>query len=415
MLNNFFNEQVNHNVNEIMRLNKISKKANNYENKKYNLLNKYDDIHLQKKINDIEKLNDFKNIDNILLVNSYDNIFKKSKLNFLENVKIDQEDFIDKKNNIDIDDNKFTWEFLENIKNNEESNKISNYVKEINIVYQYTYLDGEHVTGFGDFIRSCFYIIQFSEKYNIKVNFHINEHPIKKYLSYFENQASLQSFISKNIPFFKKDNYVYNNSNNIITYEYKDIDKFLINYINCLHVYDGNVFLYLINHPNEESIKDHHKEMLIKILKPNDYLNSKIIFAMNSLNLNKGKFKVLHIRYEDDEEYKNINKRMVYILNIIKSIILKTNDDIFLISNKKLIKTQLIQHIPKIKTIFNDTTHIACKETNNDENLINTLKDFYIMSNSNYIYSFSVYKHGSGFSKWCATTYNIPYICFFLE
>jgi hypothetical protein len=37
------------------------------------------------------------------------------------------------------------------------------------------------------------------------------------------------------------------------------------------------------------------------------------------------------------------------------------------------------------------------------------------MTYSKYIYSFSVYDHGSGFSKWCATTYNIPYICYSLQ
>jgi hypothetical protein len=154
----------------------------------------------------------------------------------------------------------------------------------------------------------------------------------------------------------------------------------------------------------------------MQILKPNDYLNDKIISAMNCLNLNKNKFKVIHIRFEDDDNYKNINKRISYILYIIKLIILQKDDhDIFLISNKNLIKSLLIRTFPNIKTIFHDTTHIAYKEKNSDENIVNRLKDFYIMSNSSYIYSFSPYQHGTGFSKWCAVTYNIPYICFFLE
>jgi hypothetical protein len=154
----------------------------------------------------------------------------------------------------------------------------------------------------------------------------------------------------------------------------------------------------------------------MQILKPNNYLNDKIISAMNCLNLNKNKFKVIHIRFEDDDNYKNIINRIAYILYIIKLVILQKDDnDIFLISNKNLIKYKLIQIIPNIKTIFHDTTHIAYKEKNNDENIVNTLKEFHIMSNANYIYSFSPYQHGSGFSKWCAVTYNIPYICFFLE
>jgi hypothetical protein len=413
MLNNFLKDQLNHNINETHRLNKLSKKVDNYENKKKYLLKSYDNIHLQKKINDIEKLKDFKSIDNVLLVNSNNPMYKKSNLDFLENVKIPNKD--SKNEIIDIDDNKFEWEFLKNIKKYGESNKISNYINQINIVYQYEYLNNEPVTGFGDFIRCCFYILQFTEKYNINIDFHVNEHPIKKYLSYFENKLSLQSTISKNIPFLKINNFVYKKYNNIITYKYKDIDKIIINYINSLDIYNGNVYIYLINHPDEFLIKNHHKEKLAQILQPNDYLNDKIISAMNCLNLNKNNFKVIHIRFEDDDNYKNIINRMSYILYIIKSNILKNDDDIFLISNKNLIKSRLIQIFPKIKTIFHDTTHIAYKEKNSDENIVNTLKEFHIMSNSNYIYSFSPYQHGSGFSKWCAVTYNIPYICFFLQ
>jgi hypothetical protein len=414
MLNNFFKDQFNHNLNEINRLNKMAKKVDNYENKKKYLIKNYDNIHLQKKINDIEKLNDFKNIDNVLLVHSNNTMYKKTNLDFLEYVRENNKD-IKNEIQIDIDNDKFEYEFLENIKKYGESNKISNSINEINIVYQYKYVNNENVTGFGDFIRCSFFIIQFTEKYNIKVNFHINEHPIKNYLSYFENQLSIESSISKKIPFLKIKNYIYKNYNNIITYEYKDIDKIIINYINFLPIYNGNVYLYLINHPDESLIKNHHKEKVVEILKPNDYLNNKIKFSMDKLKLNKRKFKVIHIRYEDDENCKNTNDRIMYILNIIKSIILKTDDDIFLISNKKFIKARLIQEMPKIKTIFNNITHIACSETNNEENLSNTLQDFYIMSNSNYIYSFSAYIHGSGFSKWCAVTYNIPYICFLLE
>jgi hypothetical protein len=415
MLNNFLKHQLNHNVNETNRIHKLSKKADNYENKKKYLLKKYDNIHLQKKINDIEKLNDFKNIDNVLLVNSNNPMYKKTNLDFLENVKMPNKD---SKNEIfDIDDNKFQWEFLENIKKYGESNQFNNNIKCINLVYQYVYSNNEPVTGFGDFIRCCFFIIQFSEKYNTKVDFHINEHPIKNYLSFFENKISLHGSIAKNTPFLKINNYVYKTYKNVIIYKYKDIDKILINYINSLHVYNGNVYIYLINHPDESLITDHHKEKLVQILRPNNYLNDKIIHAMNCLNLHIKRFKVIHLRFEDDDTHKNIINRTAYILYMIRLLILKNDDhdDILLISNKNFIKSRLIQAIPKLKTIFKNITHTACKETNDNENIMNTLQEFYIMSKSNYIYSFSVYRHGSGFSKWCALTYNIPYVCFFLE
>jgi len=424
MLNNFFNNQFNHKVNETNRIHKLAKKVDNYENKKKYLLKNYDSSQLQKKINDIEKLNDFKNIDNVLLVKSNNPMYKKTNLDFLENVKNNNINQHIKNEIIDIDDSKFQWEFLENVKKYGESNQINNHITCINLVYQYNYLNNEPVTGFGDFIRSCFFIIQFSENYNTKVDFHINEHPIKNYLTYFENKLSLQNMISKYIPFLKINNYIYKKYKNIITYKYKDIDTILINCINSLHLYSGNVYIYLINHPDEDLITSDHKKMLAEILKPNDHLNNKITHAMNCLKLNTKKFKVIHLRFEDDDCHKNIINRTAYILYIIRLFILNKdnnnhdnydNDDIFLISNKNFMKSRLIQLMPNIKTIIHNTTHIACRETNDDENIINTLKEFYIMSKANYIYSFSVYRHGSGFSKWCAVTYDIPYVCFFLE
>lgn len=388
MLNSFIEQQKKHNLNELNRLNNLAKKSNNYENKKIKLIKKYNNnTLLQKKIDDIEKIQEYHNIDDLLAIKACNPLSKN-----------------------------YEWDFLNNIKTQETNdNSINNLIKKINIVYQYEYLNNEPVTGLGDFIRSCYFMNQFSEKYNIKVSFYINEHPIKKYLHNFQDMESINKNISISIPFFKPTNYIFINDNNVIKYKYKNIDEELINYLNSLQVYDGNIYLYLVNHPDEEYITTNSKEKIANILKPTDYLNNKITYAMDCLKLNKGKFKVIHIRTED--EYLNNNKvlndRVNYIINKLKSIIFKLDYDTFLITNNNHIKTILINLIPKIKTVFNDITHIADKNTN-EEKLINTLKDFYIMSNSNYIYSFSVYTHGSGFSKWCATTYNIPYICYYL-
>lgn len=387
-------QQKKYNINELNRLDKLAKKTNNYENKKNNLIKKYNNnTLLQKKLNNIEHIQEYHNIDDLLAVKICNPLSKNFEWNFLNNI-----------NNIN------------NIKTQETLNKISYLIKKINVVYQYEYLNNEPVTGLGDFIRSCYFINQFSEKYNIEVNFHINQHPIKNFLEYFKNNKSINKEISKNIHFFKTTNYVYVNDNNIIKYKYKNIDEILINYLNSLQLYDGNVYLYLINHPNEEYITNKNKEKIAEILKPIDYINNKTTYAMGFLKLNKGNFKVIHIRTEDEDLNNNkiLNNRINYIINTLKSIIFTTNDDIFLITNNNKLKKTLIQKCPKIKTIFNDIAHTAYKETS-EEKIINTLKDFYIMSNSNSIYCFSVYTHGSGFSKWCAITYNIPYICYYIS
>ena len=393
MLNRILENQKQHNINERNRLNKLDKKNNNYETKQKRLNKKHNTKNVLNKIDVIDNLQEYYNIDDILQIKTLNSLPNNFNLNFNNN-------------------------------NNNNNNKplyiskpiISNLIKKINIVYQYEYLNSEPVTGLGDFIRSCYFMNQISEKYNIEINFHINKHPIKKYLQYFENKDFISDKITKNIPFFKTENYVYINYNNIINYKYKNIDKILINYLNSLQLYDGNVYLYLINHPDQKYITDNHKEKIENIFKPTNYLNDKITYAMNKLNLNKNKFKVIHIRTEDEILNNNIilNNRINYIIYTLRNVISQTQDDLFIISNNNYLKNILLHKIPKLKTIINQISHTADKNTN-DEKLINTLKDFYIMSNSNCIYSFSVYQHGSGFSKWCATTYNIPYVCYLLK
>ena len=41
--------------------------------------------------------------------------------------------------------------------------------------------------------------------------------------------------------------------------------------------------------------------------------------------------------------------------------------------------------------------------------------DFYLLANSNTIHSLTSYPHGSGFSYWCAKTFNIPYVCKYIQ
>ena len=96
---------------------------------------------------------------------------------------------------------------------------------------------------------------------------------------------------------------------------------------------------------------------------------------------------------------------------IIKFINNSTNDTKFLIiADNNEIKLLLKQQFPDIKIILKEITHFGEGVVLEEEKIKNTLVDFYLLSFANKIISFSTYKHGSGFSFWCAKTFNIPYI-----
>ena len=298
---------------------------------------------------------------------------------------------------------------------NDNITSITN-IPTIYFIYQYKYKHNTQVTGLGDFIRGCFYIMQFSEKYNIYFDFNIYNHSLKKYLNYFYLKEDIINTVSKDILFFQKENCHYFTKNNVINYIYSDVDKELLNIIKQTPSYNKNKYLYLINHPNERFITEQHKKKIRELFEPTLELQTMIDNSLSSINLIKYKYIIIHIRMNDSSfngDYINFkNEQINYIINIINSIKKNRDEELFLISSNNVVKNYILQKLPKIKTIFKEISHIGESKLDNDDSLINTLLDFYTMSYSKHIYSFSVYEHGSGFSKWCAKMYNIPYICF---
>ena len=170
----------------------------------------------------------------------------------------------------------------------------------IHIIYQYTYKNNVSVTGLGDFIRCCFYILQFSDNYSINIDFNIYKHPIKKYFKYFLNKEDISESISNNISFFEKKNYKYFTNNNIIDYYYYNIDNDIFKFIKQIETYDKHKYLYLVNHPDETRILEQHKIKIRELFEPVYELQMKIDDMLTSLNLIKYKYKIIQIRLNDD-------------------------------------------------------------------------------------------------------------------
>jgi hypothetical protein len=89
-------------------------------------------------------------------------------------------------------------------------------------------------------------------------------------------------------------------------------------------------------------------------------------------------------------------------------------DDItsyFIIADNNAIKIELKKVFPEFKILLKEITHFGEGVVLEEEKVKNSLIDFYLLSFSKAIFSYSYYEHGSGFSSWCAKTYNIPYVC----
>ena len=86
-----------------------------------------------------------------------------------------------------------------------------------------------------------------------------------------------------------------------------------------------------------------------------------------------------------------------------------------LIADSNDVKKIVENYFPNFKILMNPITHFGEGVVLEEEKVKNTLIDFYLLSRSKSIFSYSAYKHGSGFSYLCAKTFNIPYVCKYIQ
>jgi len=293
-------------------------------------------------------------------------------------------------------------------------------VKIICNVYQEKY-DNINVTGFGDFIRGSYFLLNFCETHNFEFKFLIN-HPIKKYLLNSTNNLDVN--VLRNIKFFIRNNcsqHSTDKNNYIHTTPGNNINSSFVSFLsNDVQVFDNSVFIYNIIYPYK-TVEEKHKEIMRNLLEPINDIKYEIDKKLEGFNLRKKEFILIHIRSGDtylknptnkinNAEYiKKITREIFYLIKHYSPIF--SNNKYLLISDNIELKSKMKDIFPTINTDLSEGVHFGEGVIQEDDKVKNTLLEFYLMSCSSCIYSYSCYNHGSGFSQWCAETYNIPYYC----
>lgn len=310
--------------------------------------------------------------------------------------------------------NIFKKEYFKNNKNNQDNS----YYKIVN-VYQEKYKNNVSAYGLGDFIRGCYFIIQYAKLNNKLYDIYFN-HPIGNFLK--------NKYIKNNIPY---NNIEYNSSyvnfkeyleNNYIKQEYFNDKSFLEkikNFFKSQTITDGTLYVSSNTYPYRQVSTDERMFMKNK-LEPSNEMENYIKQNLEKVGLQKNKYIIIHIRSGDKylfNKNKSIsdsfkNKIFYEIENIFN---IEKNIDFLLMSDNTNIKKDINLRFNKVKYIDNDITHMGEGQKLEFDKIKNTLLDFYLMSYSSKIYSFTVYTHGSGFAQWCAITYNIPYLIKYIK
>jgi hypothetical protein len=299
----------------------------------------------------------------------------------------------------------------------------SSGIKTINNVYQPIYKDDVKSTGLGDFIRGSYFLMEFCSKYDLNYKIVFNN----KMSLFLKNKDNRDlNNITNNIKSFKDNNVVsllISNEDYVLNpIKNKDILSIFTKYLkDCISCNKTDMFIYCTCFPINETISENDKIIMQKILEPTNTLKIEVNNILKVQSLKPKNYTTIHIRSGDNYLNDNSNTafKKSYIVNLIENIRFSSNDkeNLFLICDNNNIKNILLNILPNLKCIFREIIHLSISDINveNENKIKNTLIEFYLLSFSKEIISFSCYKHGSGFSYWCAKTFNIPYSCKYIS
>jgi hypothetical protein len=294
-------------------------------------------------------------------------------------------------------------------------------IKILNNVYQSKYENGkENSTGLGDFLRGCYFILEFCEKYNFQPKIIFNNCISKFLLIKTHNLERIQNLLNT-IGGCRNNNFKeYIVENGIIHEPLKDTKNIMADFVDYVvksRQYGGNVFMYCNAFPVHQ-IPEKNKEYMRKILEPTTEMKIIINQTLDDLAISFKEYIVIHIRSGDHylKEEKNAFTSG-YINNLINNIKndINSENNYLLIADSNDVKKNIQKYFPNFKILMNPITHFGEGVVLEEEKVKNTMIDFYLLSFAKSIISYSAYKHGSGFSYWCAKTFNIPYVSKYVQ
>ena len=289
--------------------------------------------------------------------------------------------------------------------NEETLDVFDNYKIQVNRicnVYQTEYRGSKYPTGFGDFIRGSYFLMDFCDRHNIQFDYAIH-HPISKC---FKQSRGVN--LDQSVVFFTDNNCIAHivRDDHTIHTDTGDIDsKFKKFLAKKSLTQNGVAYLYNIVYSSHK-ISALHKEYMRMMLTPSLEMSRRIDAVLHQFHLATRTYHVVQVRSGDDNAFVIDDK---YINSVCREI--DDNRPTILIADNNDVKRQIVDRLPKLQAIYEPITHLGEGVLQEDDRVQNPMLDFYIMANARSIVSLTCYEHGSGFSQWCAETYNIPYVC----
>lgn len=285
-------------------------------------------------------------------------------------------------------------------------------LKRIVNVYQLKYKNSV-AQGLGDYIRGCFCLMQICAMLGLSFDMDLTNHPISKYLIHQEAEQESEKKTKYNINYAEVSRY--ENTNyvpiNATTYSKNSIN-FFIEFVNNMNAMGGteSFFTFCHSFPIFE-VQDMGRKFILSKLLPNEIMQNAIKERLMRLELVAKRFAVIHIRSGDKYLLNNGNLNSFVVKKIIGILSknMKEGTKYLILSDNNQIKLLLKKVFPQVVIQLTKIAHLGESVNPNDNAVMETMLDFYLMSNAFQIISFSPYNWGSGFSQWCSVLYKIPY------
>jgi hypothetical protein len=299
---------------------------------------------------------------------------------------------------------------INRIKESEPIFRTKGITKIVN-VYKQNYR-GVKAKGLGDFIRGSYCLAQICQILNLEFDINFKYHPLSSCLANEDNDIPIEYLenIKDNIP----SNYNISLPPFMLSQQ-KSYLPFINNILNILlntTNYNGIAYVYTIAYPLF-IIDDLTRLFIGNKLEYISSIESKLNTTLITNKLTEKIYNIIHVRSGDIFINGGIqlHKYSAYLNSLIELIKSNINYTIpnILLCDSSIIKEFIKDRIAGLITLDTKTTHLGENTDSTQEAIIDTMTDFYICSTSASILSISCYDHGSGFTKWCAETYNIPY------
>ena len=285
-------------------------------------------------------------------------------------------------------------------------------------VYQTQFIDFK-ASGLGDYLRGCITMLQLLRTLkkhtgsDVAFEMDLRNHPLSKFLVCDTTLEVPTSYAA--LGNFHVDSLMVNQDEEDIAYQH--IVREVVRYFN--KVQQPTFFAYCCKENIYTEILDSEKAFIRSRLQPSAELETYSASCLTQLNVTSA-YSVLHVRLDDaicfphavGSSQATLNDQLMTDLVVAVRAKVDADKTYVLISNSQAVKDALTG--ANIRSLPTAVCHIGQKQTPTDEQLRDTLLDFFLMSRASEIAGFSTYKR-TGFSLECATIYNVPYTFTWVE